>query len=89
MKQSQVCINRGEGIIINANGIAHHTGYVAIDHHRAGAKTVTIYKGKYYFKNGCHITETTGARVLQYPSGQPFPLDDFLRLTGWTPSNSG
>ena len=44
MKQSQVCINRGGAIIINANGDAHNTGYVALDCHRVGAKTVTIYK---------------------------------------------
>ena len=86
MKQSQVCINRGGAIIINANGSAHHTGYVALDYHRVGAKTVTIYKGKHCFMSGCHTTLAVGEQILQYPSGQPFPLDDFLRLTGWTPA---
>lgn len=77
MKQSQVCINRGEAIIINANGIAQHTGYVAIGFNRVGAKTVTVYKGKYCFVNGRHKTLAFGEPILQYPSGKPFPLDDF------------
>lgn len=87
MKQSQVCINRGGAIlIINANGSARHTGYVALDYHRVGAKTVAIYKGKSCFMGECHMILTKGEPILQYPSGHPFPLDDFLRLTGWTPT---
>ncbi len=40
IKQSQLCVDKYEEIIINANGEAHRTGYYAVNYHRAGAQTI-------------------------------------------------
>ena len=85
IKPSQVCINRAEAIMINVNGKAQSTGYFALNYAKIGAETISIYKGKGSFKNGCYITDTIGAPVLQYPAKDAFPVDEFLKVTGWTP----
>lgn len=83
IKQSQLCVDRYEEIIINAYGEAHRTGYYAVNYHRAGAQTIAIYKGFCSSKGGCFYLETVGKPILTIAKGQPIPISQFLHAIGW------
>lgn len=87
MAMTNITIDRDQNIIVNSDGIAHFTHWIAVGAHSMHNKmqnSVSLVHGYGYYSKGTHWYKETGTPAWQGTLAE-LTFDLFMKKTLWKP----